>query len=198
MPSPVFPALAALAVLAACAGSGTPMRLGADGRPVPVVYRITEREVPRIQTRMRDAINTVRGQQGLMPVEYSVALTSASATQAQDMSIQGRPWHFGSDGSSPIDRIRRVGYTGLFLGEMVSETYETELETLTAWLEQPDTRAILLDPRARELGFAWFQDPTGKLWWVLTTGTSENVPADAAQRIEGQAPIADTRPNLPA
>lgn len=174
MPSPIYPALVALAALAACTAPGTAMRMGPDGRPVPVIYRIHERDVPRIQARMRDAINTVRAQSGLEPVELDVQLTSAAATHARDLSIQGRPWHFGSDGSSPVDRVNRVGYPGRFLGETLSETYETELETLTAWLDQRDTRGIILDPRARSLGFSWFQEGNGKLWWVLTTG----VPAD--------------------
>ena len=38
-------------------------------------------------------------------------------------------------------------------------TFETELETLAAWMDQPDTRRIILDPRASELGFSWFQEP---------------------------------------
>lgn len=170
MPSPVYPALFALAALAACSAPSTAMRLGDDGRPVQVTYRIDERDVPQIQARMRDAINTVRAQRGLAPVDLSVELTSAAATHARDMSIQGRPWHFGSDGSSPIDRVNRVGYTGNFFGETLSETYETELETLTAWLDQSDTRGVILDPRVREIGFSWYQEANGKLWWVLTTG----------------------------
>ena len=194
MPSPAVPALVALAALAACTTAATPMRMGADGRPVPVVYRIGDRDVPLIQARLRDAINTVRTQQGMAPVEYNIDLTSAAATHARDMSVQGRPWHFGSDGSSPIDRVRRLGYTGYFMGEAVSETFETELETLTAWLSQPDTRAIILNPQARDLGFAWFQEPNGKLWWTLAMGAPD-APAEAAQRIQMQAPVADTRPN---
>lgn len=170
MPSPITPALVAALFVVACTPTAAPMRMGADGRPVQVVYRIGESDVPAIQARMRDAINTVRQQSGLAPVVLNVALTSAAATHARDMSIQGRPWHFGSDGSSPIDRVNRVGYVGHFLGETLSETYETEIETLTAWLEQSDTRGIILDPRAREVGFAWYQEANGKLWWVLTTG----------------------------
>lgn len=170
MPSPVVPALIAVAAVAACTPGGTPMRMGPDGRPIPVIYRISDRDVPRIQARMRDAINAVRAQSRLAPVELNVQLTSAAATHARDMSIQGRPWHFGSDGSSPIDRVRRVGYPGQFLGETLSETYETELETLTAWLNQRDTRSVILEPRTREIGFAWYQEANGKLWWVLTTG----------------------------
>jgi uncharacterized protein YkwD len=86
------------------------------------------------------------------------------------MSMQNRPWHFGSDGSSPLLRVQRVGYTGAFLGELISETYETELETLSAWMNDVNTRAVLMDPTAREIGFAWFQESSGKIWWTLLTG----------------------------
>lgn len=170
MTNPLFAALAVIALLAACSTASTPMRMGPDGRPMPVLYRIGPGDVSAIQVRMRDSINTVRAQQRLAPVELNAQLTSAAATHARDMSIQGRPWHFGSDGSSPIDRVQRVGYSGHFLGELISETFETELETLTAWLGQRETRAVLMEPRTREIGFAWHQDPNGKLWWVLTTG----------------------------
>ena len=169
MTKPLFSVLAAVALLAACAEPAA-QRMGPDGRPVPSVYRISAGDVERIQVRMRDSINTVRAQQGLSQVELNAQLTSAAATHARDMAVQGRPWHFGSDGSSPIDRVQRVGYSGHFLGELISETYETELETLTAWLEQRETRTVLLDRRMQEIGFAWHQESNGKLWWTLTTG----------------------------
>ena len=103
-------------------------------------------------------------------VTLNAELTAAAATHSRDMSVQNRPWHFGSDGSSPLVRVQRVGYTGKLLGELISETYETELETLAAWANQPDTRAIILDASANEMGFAWFQEPSGKIWWTLVTG----------------------------
>ena len=173
MTNPLLPiASAALAFLAACAPAGGGMRLGADGRPVPTVYRIGPGDGPRIQARMRDGINAARARRGLGSVELNDRLTSAASTHARDMARQSRPWHFGSDGSSPLDRAQRAGYSGQFLGELVSETFETELETLTAWLEARETRGLLLDPRMNEIGFAWFQEQNGKLWWTLTTGRS--------------------------
>ena len=74
------------------------------------------------------------------------------------MSLQSRPWHFGSDGSSPLDRVNRVGYEGGLVGELISETYETELETLAAWMDEDATRRLILAPQARRMGFAWHQD----------------------------------------
>ena len=167
---------AAALILSACAPSNEPPRLGADGKPLPQVYRIKDRERSTIQFRMLDSVNTLRSASGQAPVAFDQALNAAAATHSRDMSVQNRPWHFGSDGSSPIDRVARVGFQGRLVGEVISETFETELETLAAWMDKPDTRRILLSPEADKMGFAWFQETNGKLWWTLIMGTSSASP----------------------
>ena len=163
-------AFAAIAIfLAACAAPPTPT-LGPDGRPLPRVYRISANDADDVQFRMLDSVNALRQAAGSGAVELNAQLTAAAATHARDMSVQNRPWHFGSDGSSPIERVQRTGYTGQMLGETISETYETELETLAAWMDQPDTRRVILEPAARNMGFAWHQEARGKLWWTLVMG----------------------------
>jgi uncharacterized protein YkwD len=137
---------------------------------LPTLYRITARDAERIPFRVQDAVNALRQGAGAPPLELNAVLTAAAATHARDISIQNRPWHFGSDGSSPLDRARRVGYTGTLLGETLSETYESELETIAAWMQESGPRAVILDSDARELGFAFFQEPNGKIWWVMNTG----------------------------
>lgn len=158
-------------VLAGCTGGAPAGRVGPDGLPLPRVYRISESDRGAILFRMEDGVNALRQAAGLAPVRLDPSLNAAAETHSRDMARQNRPWHFGSDGSSPIDRVVRAGYTGRLLGENISETYETELETLAAWMEQPDTRAIILAPDARRMGFAWFQEPAGKIWWTLILGT---------------------------
>ncbi|MBU2866702.1 CAP domain-containing protein [Pacificibacter marinus] len=156
--------------LSACE-SNTPA-LGPDGKPLPRVYRISAREEAKVQYRMLDSINALRAAAGAPEIKLNSNLNAAAATHSQDMKNQNRPWHFGSDGSSPIDRVARSGYIGTMLGENISETYESELETLGAWMEQPDTREIILDSRATDLGFAWFQEQGGKLWWTMILGSA--------------------------
>ncbi|MGB5557242.1 MAG: CAP domain-containing protein [Paracoccaceae bacterium] len=163
-------ALSALIFLASCAPAPV-TTLGPDGKPLPRVYRISARDEGPIQFRVLDSVNQLRAAAGAPPLQLNAQLNAAAATHSRDMSIQNRPWHFGSDGSSPLDRARRVGYPGQLLGENISETYETELETLAAWMDQPDTRVIIMDRRATQLGFAWFQEPNGKIWWTLITGS---------------------------
>ncbi len=161
--------LVALALaLSACAPA--PPTIGADGKPLPRAYRISNADTGKIQFRMLDSVNALRQAGGRAPVQLNPNLNAAAATHSRDMSVQNRPWHFGSDGSSPIDRINRVGYSGKLVGETISETYESELETLAAWMEQPDTRRIIMSPDARNMGFAWFQESGGKIWWTMVMG----------------------------
>lgn len=161
--------LGSAAGLMACASQQGPV-LGSDGKPLPTVYRITPALEAQVSFHLLDSVNTLRSAKGAQPLAYDAALNAAAATHSRDMSVQNRPWHFGSDGSSPLERVKRVGFTGRLLGELISETYQTELETLSAWMGKPDTRDVLLDPAARLLGFAWFQEPQGKIWWTLITG----------------------------
>ena len=161
--------LGGMSVLAACS-TASKTQTGPDGAPLPQVYRINAATGAKIPFRLLDSVNTLRGAKGLTPLAFNAALDAAAATHSRDMSVQNRPWHFGSDGSSPLARVQRVGYTGKLVGELISETYETELETLSAWMAQPDTRDVIMDPTAREIGFAWFQEQNGKIWWTMVTG----------------------------
>lgn len=165
--SAVFLGLAA--ALAACAKSPQVPR-GTDGQPLPQVYPIHAGMESEISFRLLDGLNALRSAKGVGPVAFNAELNAASATHSRDMAVQNRPWHFGSDGSSPLTRAQRVGYTGKLLGELISETFETELETLGDWMGQPDTRDTLMDPRADQLGFAWFQETNGKIWWTALVG----------------------------
>ena len=160
----------ASALLAACGVTTAAPQLGADGKPLPQVYVIDARKAEEIPFHLLDSVNTLRRAKGAQPLAFNAALNAASLTHSRDMSVQNRPWHFGSDGSSPLVRVQRVGYTGKLLGELISETYQTELETLAAWMALQDTREVILDPAARDIGFAWYQEPNGKIWWTMITG----------------------------
>jgi uncharacterized protein YkwD len=164
----VFLLLGGSLVLAGCAAPNEPA-LGADGKPLPRVYRITDERA--VSFRLLDSVNTLRAAKSLPQLTFDAKLNAAAATHSRDMSVQNRPWHFGSDGSSPLLRAQRSGYTGRLLGELISETYETELETLSTWMAQPDTRGVIMDPLATKVGFAWFQEPGGKIWWTMLTGS---------------------------
>jgi len=137
----------------------------------PRVYRISALEAPRIQNRMLESVNALRQAAGVPPLALNGKLSNAAAAHSKDMAGQQRPWNFGVDGTTPLERAARAGFEGALLGQAFSETYETEMETLAAWMGQTDTREVLLEPRARNMGFSFYQEPTGKIWWTLMTGT---------------------------
>lgn len=156
--------------VSACAPPLAEVALGPDGQPLPVIYRIDPADTSRIQFRVLDSVNALRAAAGEVPLTLNAELNAAAATHARDMALQNRPWHFGSDGSSPIDRAQAAGYRGTVLGENISETYEAELATIAAWMTRPDTRDVITDARGRDLGVAFFQEETGKIWWTLLVG----------------------------
>lgn len=139
-------------------------------------YKPSSSGTSKVQYRVLDSINALRTASSVGEVQLNASLTAAAATHSRDMSTQNRPWHFGSDGSSPLERVARSGYGGGLTGENISETYETEIETLGAWMSQDDTRAVILDPNAVDMGFAWFQEQNGKIWWTLVMGAPVAAP----------------------
>ena len=166
--------LSATALAGGCT-TDTMLQLGPDGRPLPKIYRISNGTESTIQFQMLDSINALRRAAYIRPMAFNSALNAAAATHSRDMAMQNRAWHFGSDGSSPLTRAKRSEYQGEFLGETISETFETELETLSAWMSREDTRGVILDPRANNIGFSWYQELNGKIWWTLITGTIPNL-----------------------
>lgn len=148
-------------VLSACGG---PYSGGSGG------YKIRARDTVKIQTRALESVNGSRMSAGLASVQLNPQLSSAAAVHSRDMAAQNRPWHFGSDGSSPLDRVARSGYYGKMLGENISESYEDEAQTMAAWMAESDTRNVIMDPAARDMGFAWYQENGGKIWWTMVTG----------------------------
>jgi uncharacterized protein YkwD len=158
--------LVALFGLSACtAGLPTPGGTGTSGKSV---FRIGNSA--KLQFRVLDSVNALRAASGLQTVELSAELNAAAATHSKDMSVQNRPWHFGSDGSNPIERAARAGFTGAMLGENISETFEGDVETMAAWMQEPSTRAVILNPDARFMGISWFQESNGKIWWTQIFG----------------------------
>ncbi|QDY71444.1 CAP domain-containing protein [Qingshengfaniella alkalisoli] len=154
------------AILSACApaGSQIPTR-AADG-----IYHIDSEDAEEIRARSLEAVNFMRANRGAAPVAINPALNAAAQIHANDMSRQHRAWPFGADGSTPYDRVQRAGYTGELIGEVYSQSYETELETLQEWIQNGDWGPELVNPEATEMGFAWHQDNDGLIWWAITMG----------------------------
>jgi len=159
-------------LLAGCAEltSTSAPRLAKDGSAAWSSYAVTPKNIGAVRARALDTVNNTRSAAGLGPLSLDDSLNSAAERHSASMSRQKRAWAFGEDGSSPIHRATQAGFQGSFLGEMVSETYQSEVQAIATWAAKPELRAILLDPRATRMGVGAFQDPDMKLWWTLNLG----------------------------
>ena len=141
-----------------------------DARLVARIYWIEPADQTQILYRFLDAVNAIRASKNLSQTQLSPYLIAAARTHSRDMSVQNRPWHFGSDGSSPIDRVNRAGFNGKLIGENISESFESEIETLSAWMNDPVTSKLILNPEVTTIGIGWFQELDGKIWWTFMAG----------------------------
>ncbi|NOR64129.1 MAG: CAP domain-containing protein [Rhodobacteraceae bacterium] len=136
------------------------------------VHQISAREANAIRLNQLDLVNAVRAQAGVPPLTLSAELTAAALTHARDIAVQKRAWNFGSDRSAPQTRAERAGFTGLITGEDVAETFMSNIEIFQAWAADSRSRQAMIDARATHMGFGWFQEANGKLWWVMDIGAS--------------------------
>ncbi|MAQ85925.1 MAG: hypothetical protein CMH12_22485 [Maritimibacter sp.] len=184
---PILSLLTCVVLLAACGGPA--IQTNANGERI---YSLSNGNQGPVQLRMLDSVNALRSANGLRPLQLDSSLNAAALTHSRDMSRQGRPWHFGADGSSPVERVVDAGYTKRMLGENISETYETETETLAAWMQDPLTRGTVMAPEGEDMGFAFQQDANGKIWYTLVVG------GGPVLSVLSPAPRANTAPPAPA
>ena len=156
-----------LIILASCVGTNTDVYYGYSKSGV-----ISSFEVAALKSRHLEMVNALRLENGRSPLKHSISLSAASKTHAFDIARQQRAWNYGSDASSAIDRAKIAGFKGVVLGENVSETYEGEYEVLKVWFQSKIGKEIILDSNATHLGLSWYQDSTGKVWWVQMIGQS--------------------------
>ena len=109
-------------------------------------------------------LNRVRAYRGLKPLRTSPSLRTAARVHTRSMLDAGFFGHESPDGTSFSDRIRRYyssrGWQTWSVGETLVAT-EGERSTsaaavVSAWLDSPPHRQIILSPSFREIGVGAF------------------------------------------
>jgi uncharacterized protein YkwD len=124
--------------------------------------------------KARQLINAYRKRHGLKPLTLNVALTEAAKLHARDLARWDRISHYGSDGSNPWDRVKRVGYKAKVAAENVGTGQISIEEVLKGWEASPGHNKNLLLREAEHMGIALVQDPRTefKTFWTLLVGAS--------------------------
>jgi uncharacterized protein YkwD len=106
------------------------------------------------------------------PLAWSDTLAAAARVHAEDMERHDFFDHTGSDGSDPLARVRRAGYTAVAAGENLAFNQESAEEVVRGWLASPHHCANIMDPRFRELGLAYVVSRRREqsIYWDLTLG----------------------------
>ncbi len=112
-------------------------------------------------------MNRVRAARGLTPLRAAPALRSAARGHSQAMLAHGFFSHESADGTAFSERIRRyysnAGYARWSVGEalMASQGRFVDAEAIvTAWLESPSHRAIILSTTWRDTGIGVLYAPS--------------------------------------
>jgi len=96
------------------------------------------------EARVVQLINSNRANQGLPPLSVDSRLVQAARRHSQDMATNNFFDHYGSDGSSPFDRIRDAGYSFRSAGETIAGGYTSPESAVNGWMNSSGHRAILL------------------------------------------------------
>lgn len=107
------------------------------GTPVPPPV-VAAAPATNIETLMWRTINADRAAAGVPPLALDPLVSKAAAIQVADMGANNFIDHYGSDGSRPIDRMRRVGVQVQYGSENVSmecaKDPQTAVKNIRAWM----------------------------------------------------------------
>ncbi len=115
------------------------------------------------------AHNRERKQEKLGPLKLSPKLCESAAIHARDMAGHEKLDHTGSDGSTVVDRVKRVGYIYVRVGENIANGQKTVNQVMDTWMKSPGHRANILADFT-EMGAARVEDDEGMNYWCVNFG----------------------------
>ena len=119
----------------------------------------TEATLPRQRARpaapreqIVGLVNRQRTAAGLRSVRANAILMAEAQRFSGVQARLGRLTHRGDDGTTAGRRLTRAGYRWSFYGENLAAGQATPERVVAMWMASPGHRAIILHPRAREVG----------------------------------------------
>jgi uncharacterized protein YkwD len=91
-------------------------------------------------------------------VKWNDDLEAAAAAYAKEMYVNNFFAHIAPDGSSPIQRDVKFGFTGSYIGENIGQGYNDVQQVMTAWQNSQDHCLAMMDTTYVELGAARYNN----------------------------------------
>ncbi len=130
-----------------------------------------------------DRTNLERTKAGLQPLTPNSLLAQAAQAHVDDMDASNKYLaHTGSNGSSPVDRIKSTGYKAAWVdlghgslrtisSENAAAGYTSPAEVVQAWMNSEGHRAAIMDPATKEIGVGFdYDNETGTTYWLQNFG----------------------------
>lgn len=115
-------------------------------------------------------INDYRVQNGLSPLQLSIALTKSSDWMSTNMATTGNFSHTDTQGRDPSARMEAYGYdTSTNWGENIAGGNATAQDTFTQWKNSPGHNANMLGSGYKVIGIARAYDASSPYGWYWTT-----------------------------
>lgn len=137
----------------------------------------TVREAGAIANRVLTLVNAARSKprrcgnkshEAAPPLALSAVLTRAALKHAQDMASHSHFEHTGTDGSTPAQRVEKVGYLWLTVAENIAAGARTADEVVEGWLNSPGHCTNLMGPMYTQMGIAYAveEKSTAGIYWA--------------------------------
>jgi uncharacterized protein YkwD len=132
--------------------------------------------------RVLELVNTARAEprrcgdkpfNAARPLHRNAVLGRAALLHAEDMARHSYFSHSGRDGSTPDERVLRVGYKFRTTGENIAAGPSTPEDAVAGWIKSPPHCANLMNPAYAEMGvaFAVNRDSKFGVYWTQVFGT---------------------------
>ncbi len=105
------------------------------------------------------------------PLQWSPAATTVALRHAQDMALQRRLKHAGSDGSHGGERLRHGGVDWQRWAENLAAGQRSLDQVLAQWLQSAAHCENLMDAELQHMGLACAADKGGRLYWAMSFAT---------------------------
>ncbi len=122
-----------------------------------------------IATALLAIHNREREKAGHGVLKLSEKLSQAALAHAKDMAEHQTLDHTGSDKSTVADRVKRVKYPYILVGENIAEGQKTVEAVMTTWMESPTHRENIMGDFT-EMGAARAKDEVGVSYWCVAFG----------------------------
>lgn len=113
-----------------------------------------------------DLVNERRSQHNAGPVTCDPKAGRAAAIHAEDLCRHGRFSHTGSDGSSMVDRARRIDLEFRTLAENIAKGQQTAEAVVREWMNSRGHRKNILNDDFDRVGIAKTRCPNDQPIWV--------------------------------